>query len=241
MLAQEIEAIVKPIKLSIDQACNKIVTKIGSQDSNKTLQQGFLSLEQRCDKIVAKIDGQDVNKTLQQGFLSVEQACNKIVAKIGSQDSNKTLQQGFLSVEQACNKIVAKMGSQGADQTLQQGFNVREQILDNARILWPILEEERCSSGSSANTSVQRITPSMTVVVVGCGTAVYAAVIRHEHERIGTYNYQYLRTIDTDSAEKAMHLLLDLTMVLLDQKVVEVARMGMSEREVGVAGLGYWY
>ncbi|KAK4962572.1 hypothetical protein LTR10_000198 [Elasticomyces elasticus] len=214
MLAQEIEAIVKPIKMSIDQACNKIVTEIGSQDSNKTLR---------------------------QGFLSVEQACNYVVAKIGSQDSNKILQQGFLSVEQACNKIVAKLGNQDADHTLQQGFNVREQILDNARILWPILEAKRFRDGSSANSSVQRVTPPMTVVVGGHVNGVYAVVLRHEHERTGSPSYRFIRSVGTHSAEKAMHMLLDVTMVLIAEEAEELMRIGISERKVDVAGKGCWY
>ncbi|KAK5743615.1 hypothetical protein LTR17_002522 [Elasticomyces elasticus] len=214
MLAQEIEAIVKPIKQSIDQAANKIVARFGSQD---------------------------LDKTLKEGFTSIEQGCDKIVAKIGGQESSKTLQQGFLSIEQACNKIVAKLGNQDADHTLQQGFNVREQILDNARILWPILEAKRCRDGSSANSSVQRVTPPMTVVVGGNGNGVYAVVLRHEHERIGSPSYRFICSVGTHSAEKAMHMLLDVTMVLIAEEAEELMRIGMSERKVDVAGKGCWY
>ncbi|KAK3617583.1 hypothetical protein LTR56_025199 [Elasticomyces elasticus] len=268
MLAQEIEAVVKPIKLSIEQASNKIVAKIGSQDSNKTLQQGFLSIEQACNKIVAEIGYhdttilqkqgfesiekacikiveelgiQDSNDMLNQGFTSIEQRCDRIVAKIGGQESSKTMQQGFLSIEQACNKIVAKLGKQESSNTAQQAFNVREQILDNARILWPILEAKRCRDGSSANCLVHRVTPPMTVVVAGSGTAVYAAVLRHEHERTGNPSYQFMRSIDTDSAEKAVHMLLDVTMVLMEEEAEELMQIGTYERKVAVAGKGCWY
>ncbi|KAK3619377.1 hypothetical protein LTR56_024060 [Elasticomyces elasticus] len=240
MLAQEIEAIIKPIKQSIEQACNKIVAKIGSQDANKTLQQGLLSIEQACNKVVMKVGSQDSNKALEQGSLSVEQACNKIVAELRNQDANKALQRELLSIEQTCNKIVTKVGPQEVEQTLQQGFDVREQILDNARILWPILEEKRCLTVSSAHSSVQRVTPSMTVVVAGRYDAIYAVVLRHEHERTGSHNYQFIRSSDTDSAEKAMHMLLNVTMILLDQEVEEIGQIGASERMVDVAGEGCW-
>ncbi|KAK5703095.1 hypothetical protein LTR97_004044 [Elasticomyces elasticus] len=268
MLAQEIEAIVKPIKLSIEQAWNEIVGKIGSQDSKKTLQQGFLALKQACDKIVAEIRSQDTklmhqqgfqsieqactkiveelrtqdsNEILKQGFTSIEQRCNKIVAKIGGQESSKTLQQGILSVEQACNKIVAKLGNQDADHTLQQGFNVREQILDNSRILWLILEAKRCRNGSSANSSVQRATPPMTVVVAGSGSAVYAVVLRHERETTGSPSYQFIRSFYTDSAEEAIRVLLDVTMVWVDEDTKALLQIEMSERKVVVADKGCWY
>ncbi|KAK5730273.1 hypothetical protein LTR15_000207 [Elasticomyces elasticus] len=268
MLAQEIEAIVKPIKLSIDQACSKVVTKIGSQDSNKILQQGFQLVEQACNKIVAKMGSQDTtvtqrqgfqsieractkiveelsiqdsNAILKQGFTSIEQRCDKIVAKISGQDANKTLQQGFLSIEQACNKIVARLDNQEAAKTRQQVFNVREQILENARILWPILEAKRCRDGSSANSSVHRVTPPMTVVIAGSGTTVFAAVLRHEPETTGSASYQFIRSIDTDSAEQAINILLGVTMVLMEEEAEELMQIGMSERKVAVAGKGCWY
>ncbi|KAK5676757.1 hypothetical protein LTS10_010521 [Elasticomyces elasticus] len=218
MLAQEIEAIVKPIKLSIDQACNKIVTKPEAKTRTR-----------HCSKDSIR----------------------------SSRHATRSWRRSEI---RTYNKIVAKIDSQGADQTLQQGFDVREQILDNARILWPILEARRCRDGSSANNSVQRVTPPMTVViagggnavctvvlpdmevvVVGTGTTIFASVVRSNIPGYEVGKYIFMRTDDTDSVEKSITKLLELTMDLLNKEFGGNFYREKHDTQIDVVGKGYYF
>ncbi|KAK4893237.1 hypothetical protein LTR27_008358 [Elasticomyces elasticus] len=176
---------------------------------------------------------QEIEAIVKPIKLSIEQAANKIVVKVGSQDLNKTLQQGLLSVEQACNKVVTKTGSQDARGTQQPKVDIRAQILDNARILWPMLEMKACMSG--ARNSLRDL-PRMAVVVVGSGTTIYAAVVRlapapRQHDRDESHSYVFMRSVDTDSVEKAVQKLLELTMVVLNQEAGENLRIDPKEQK----------
>ncbi|TKA64190.1 hypothetical protein B0A55_10416 [Friedmanniomyces simplex] len=130
------------------------------------------------------------------------------------------------AINQACDKMLRRLTK--LDETLnkpqQPALNLREQILANARILWPILEGKRKCADGKPNSS-PRATPQMEVVVHGAGDAVQAAVLRsgmadYCPEVEGIKKYIFVRSENEDSPEMAIQKLLDLTMVMLRSEVI---------------------
>ncbi|KAK4962570.1 hypothetical protein LTR10_000196 [Elasticomyces elasticus] len=73
-------------------------------------------------------------------------------------------------------------------------------------------------------TKEPRATPSMTVIVVGIGTTIVAMIVRPEyssHYQVldKEHNQVFLRSGDTDSAEKALRTLLGMTMIMLNNRM----------------------
>ncbi|TKA83095.1 hypothetical protein B0A55_00941 [Friedmanniomyces simplex] len=83
------------------------------------------------------------------------------------------------AIKEACDQTRGRLTRlhETLNKPQQPAFNVREQILANARILWPILEGKRKCADGKPNPS-PRATPQMEVVVHGAGDAVQAAVLR---------------------------------------------------------------
>ncbi|KAK5737911.1 hypothetical protein LTR17_006351 [Elasticomyces elasticus] len=132
------------------------------------------------------------------------------------------------STENMSKEIVAQAGK----------LDIREQILANARALWPVLEAKKSYSISSRTTALM---PDMEIVVVGAGTTIYASVIRSCILGSPDRKYVFMRSDYTDSVEKSITKLLELTMVLLEKEFSANFFREQHDTQVDVAGQGHYY
>ncbi|KAK5730271.1 hypothetical protein LTR15_000205 [Elasticomyces elasticus] len=132
------------------------------------------------------------------------------------------------STENLNKEIMAKAGK----------LNVREQILVNARVLWPVLEAKK---GESIASRGRGVLPDMEVVVVGVGNAIFASVVRGNIPGYDACKYIFMRTKDTNSVEKAVQKLLELTMVLLNKEFDTAFFREQHDTQRDVVGKGYYF
>ncbi|KAF2766679.1 hypothetical protein EJ03DRAFT_367096 [Teratosphaeria nubilosa] len=112
-------------------------------------------------------------------------------------------------------------------------FDLRSQILTNARILWPIVED--LNEDEHAQT---RDTPRFELLVVGKGPLINAEIVWCN--RVGQWII-FIKTNETDSAEKAVDMLLQITMNMLSKHYEDnVFKEEEAERR-DVDLLGYYY
>ncbi|KAK5703097.1 hypothetical protein LTR97_004046 [Elasticomyces elasticus] len=115
--------------------------------------------------------------------------------------------------------IVAQTSKQEKQE--ERALGVREQILTNAQVLWPIIDVTRRNCNNEPYNE-PRTTPEMFVIVMGEGTTMSACVVRNgydfrEQPIDDARRRIFLRSIDTTSADKALEKLLEMTMVMLNK------------------------
>ncbi|KAK5743617.1 hypothetical protein LTR17_002524 [Elasticomyces elasticus] len=132
------------------------------------------------------------------------------------------------STENVSKEIVAQAGK----------VDIREQILANARALWPVLEAKK---GYSIANRGHGLLPVMEVVVAGTGTTIYASVVRSQVSGTAVGKFCFMRSDDTDSVEKSINKLLELTMVLLYREFEGAFFHEQHDTQLDVAGKGYYF
>ncbi|KAK0253480.1 hypothetical protein B0A54_04262 [Friedmanniomyces endolithicus] len=121
------------------------------------------------------------------------------------------------SIEDVSTKLVANTANLVKQEP--QALDIRAQILDNARALWPIIDGKR--KDHFGQFKHPRVTPEMQIIAVGTGTTVRALVIRGEYnpndqQICSQRHFVFLQTEDTDSIENAQRKLLEMTMLMLN-------------------------
>ncbi|EMC96533.1 hypothetical protein BAUCODRAFT_33901 [Baudoinia panamericana UAMH 10762] len=122
--------------------------------------------------------------------------------------------------------------------TVECTFNIREQILANARALWPIAERQHGSIEHHKS-----FIPYFELVIYGDLPKIRAEVVwcYNDVDASVGQKFMFLTTPDAGSAEEALSLLLRLCMALISRY-----RAGFFFYETGttyrtVGSLGGWY
>ncbi|KAK5737910.1 hypothetical protein LTR17_006350 [Elasticomyces elasticus] len=105
----------------------------------------------------------------------------------------------------------------------ERPLDIREQILDNARTLWGMIDSVSRQSRSYFPAAAPRSTPAMVLVVVGEGTAISARILRQRFDNLSNVRNQqpdiiFMSSMETDTVEKALRMLLELTMAMLNKR-----------------------
>ncbi|KAK3617585.1 hypothetical protein LTR56_025201 [Elasticomyces elasticus] len=117
------------------------------------------------------------------------------------------------SFDEISKTMVAQTGKQ--EKLEVHPLDVREQILTNAQVLWPIVHPPaRDVYGRLLPTEG---TPQMYVIIMGEGTTIRACVVRNNQPVDEGKRQIFLCSNDTTSAEKALEKLLRVTMVMLNK------------------------
>ncbi|KAK0249633.1 hypothetical protein LTR91_010602 [Friedmanniomyces endolithicus] len=120
------------------------------------------------------------------------------------------------SIEDVNKELVALTANQMKQEP--QALDVRAQILDNARALWPIIDGKRMNY--FGQFMPPRVTPAMHIIAVGTGTISRAVVVRGEYNTndqpiCSPRLFVFLQSEGTDSVENAQRKLLKMTMLML--------------------------
>ncbi|KAK1064863.1 hypothetical protein LTR12_012258 [Friedmanniomyces endolithicus] len=124
----------------------------------------------------------------------------------------------------------------------ERPLGIREQILDNARVLWPIIDAKRKDRFGAPMRP--RPIPEMQIVVFGRATTIQAWVVRSEYgqydKRIYSQRYHvFLCSNYTDTVDKAQQQLLEITMDMLNEAVL--TNMYATGSQVVVKGQRAYY
>ncbi|KAF2770769.1 hypothetical protein EJ03DRAFT_55210 [Teratosphaeria nubilosa] len=95
-------------------------------------------------------------------------------------------------------------------------FDIREPILDNVRVLFPILQNK--GYRLSKETPPPSSTPDFNLIVTGVGTAISAYVVYHEAEAMSDEFCVFLSVGPRSSPEVALHELLGFIMMLSNRQ-----------------------
>ncbi|KAK3619376.1 hypothetical protein LTR56_024059 [Elasticomyces elasticus] len=126
------------------------------------------------------------------------------------------------SIDRVSGDIVSQ-GDKQAKRLEERPLDIREQILDNARTLWGMIDSISRQSRSYITGAAPRTTPAMVLVVVGEGNAISAGILRQRFDNLSNVRNQqpdiiFMSSMETDTVEKALCMLLELTMAMLNKR-----------------------